>query len=222
MSLLDLFFPRRCVSCGKIGKYVCTKCYRKIKFADYQICPVCAGNAIDGATHPGCQRPRGLDGLYFSARYQGPVREAVHLLKYRLVTDLTKNIIDILFPQKPKYLPDFDCLIPVPLHPKRERQRGFNQSGLIAGILGRKWNVPVSSRILKRIRYTTPQVELKGKKRERNLRGAFACNKNMDLSKTIIGLVDDVSTTRSTLFECAKILKKQGARIVWGIVLAHG
>lgn len=222
MSLLDIFLPKRCVSCGRLGKYVCGKCHKKIEFTGFQICPYCAGNAMDGKTHPRCQRKRGLDGLYFTTRYNGPVKDAVHQLKYRLVTDLTKCIIELLFPKKPEYLPNFDCLIPVPLHPKREKQRGFNQSELIATILGRKWNIPVVRKILKRIRYTNPQVELKGKTRRDNLRGAFVCSKKIDLSDTVIGLVDDVSTTRSTLLECCWELKKQGANSVWGIVIAHG
>ena len=169
MGILDLLFPKRCVSCGKLGNYVCFKCFQKIEFISFQICPYCGRSAIDGKTHPRCKRSWGLDGLYFNTRYKGPVKDAVHKLKYRLVTDLARFWIDILYQEKPKALPNFDYLVPVPLHPKRERERGFNQSEIIAKILGKKWTIPVSRNIIKRIRHTRPQVELERKERKTNL-----------------------------------------------------
>lgn len=222
MHVLDLFFPRRCVSCGKVGSYFCQHCLSQIEFITHSICPVCTKPAIDGITHPRCQTPWGLNGMYAMAYYEGPIRKAIHLLKYRFVSDLVESLVSLLVNYYPKNLPQFDFLTFVPLHPKREKFRGFNQSALLTQILGKKLNIPTREKILKRIRFTKPQVELKGKVRRTNLHGAFACSKESNAAGKTIGLIDDVATTGSTLFECAKLLKRAGAKSVWGIVLAHG
>lgn len=222
MSLLDLLFPRRCVSCGKVGGYFCSNCYKKIEFIDRQICPVCAKPSIDGFTHPKCRTSWGLDGMYAFVHYKGPMKDAIHLLKYRFVSDLVDSLTDIFIRYYPKNLYKFDYLVPVPLHKKREKERGFNQSLLLARSLSEKLNIPVLAQILIRSRYTVPQVDLKGKDRRLNLQKAFAFLPNADIGGKSIGLVDDVATTRTTLVECAKVLKKQGAKNVFGLVLAHG
>lgn len=222
MRITDLLFPRRCVGCGKLGDYFCNKCLPQIEFITRPICPICIYPAIDGATHPTCLTPYALDGMYAVARYRGPMRKAISILKYKFVSDLASTLVDLFFLKFPKYLPSFDLFAPVPLHPWRERTRGFNQSALLAKSLGEKLNISVETNVLKRIRNTSPQVKLKGKKRRSNLQGAFVFHKASDISGKTIGLVDDVATTRSTLLECAKVLKRNGAKCVWGIVLAHG
>ncbi len=221
MSILDLLFPRRCVSCGKIGKYFCNCCYKKIEFIDKQICPVCAKPSIDGFTHPRCRTSLGLGGMYAACHYQGPIKDAVHLLKYKFVSDLVDSLTNIFIKYYPRDLYQIDLLVPVPLHKKRERQRGFNQSLLLAKRLSQKLDIPVSM-LLARKRHTTPQVELSGKNRRSNLQNAFSCLDASAIKGKIIGLIDDVATTRTTLLECAKVLKKQGAKDVFGLVLAHG
>ena len=220
--ILNLLFPRRCVSCKRLGSYFCNSCISKIDFINYQICPVCAGNAIGGATHPGCLTPWVLDGMFALAHYKGPIRDAIHLLKYRLVSDLSKELVDILFFHYPKTLPRFNAIIPVPLHPKREKARGFNQSTQLAKHMSYKLKAPVYGNLLKRIKHSSPQVKLKGKDRVNNIKGAFSYNSSRSLKNLTISLVDDVSTTRATLLESAKVLKRNGVGQVWGIVLAHG
>lgn len=220
MGILDFIFPKRCVSCKKLGDYICLTCKKKIIFLNNQVCPVCRKCAIDGYTHPKCKTPLGLDGFYVSAKFDGVVRKAIHVLKYKYVSDVAKCLIENLWVQYPSYIPKFDLFIPVPLFKTREKFRGFNQSLVIAKVLGQKYGIPVRDDILKRIRNTTPQVELKGAKRHKNLLKAFACDQ-INLQNKSIGLIDDVSTTRSTLMECCKQLKRNGAKQVWGIVLAH-
>ncbi|MBI4067347.1 ComF family protein [Candidatus Gottesmanbacteria bacterium] len=222
MHLLDLIFPPRCVSCNHLGTYFCQNCRRKIEFLEHQICPVCAKLAIGSATHPRCQTRWGLDGMYALAHYRGPIKDAIFFLKYKFVTDLTDQLINILLNNLPEIIPQFDYLIPIPLHPRKEKERGFNQSFLIAKLLEKKLNIPLNINILYRIRYTQPQAKLKKKERLTNLDGAFSVGKNINIAGKVIALVDDVSTTRATLFESAKVLKSHGAHQVWGLVLAHG
>lgn len=222
MRPLDFLFPPRCVSCGRLGGYFCPRCTQKIEFIKFQICPRCTNPAIGGATHPRCQTPLGLDGMYALAHYKGPIKDAVHLLKYKLVSDLTKSLVFLLFKNFPFDVLKFDYLVPVPLHPQKQKERGFNQSEIIAEEIGKTLNVPVKTHLLNRYRYTSPQVKLERKNRLSNLKGAFSCNKNINIKYKTIAIIDDVSTTFTTLSECAKVLKRQGARSVWGIVLAHG
>lgn len=222
MNLLDILFPRRCVSCRKVGSYFCKNCLQQIEYITHPICPVCARPAISGITHPRCLTAFSLDGMYAVAHYQGPIRNAIHLLKYKFVSDLVESLISLIVTHYPDTLPKLDYLTFVPLHPRREKFRGFNQSMILAQRLSKKLNIPFKNNILKRVKKTKPQVELKREERRTNLRGAFSCVNKEDVKGKIIGLVDDVATTRSTLSECAKVLKRNGAQIVWGVVLAHG
>ncbi len=222
MTLLDLLFPRRCVSCGRIGKYICSRCFPKIKFIQHQLCPVCAKPAVDGITHPYCRGKYRMDGMFAACHYQGVVKQAIHLLKYRQVSDLVAELSLLLVTNYPKTIPKLDLLIPVPLHFRREKERGFNQSFLLAKSLGKRLGVPVNNHLLKRIRYTKPQADLKREKRLDNIKNVFICKENGILRGKTIGLVDDVATTFATINECCRVLKQSGVKAVWGIVLAHG
>lgn len=116
-------------------------------------------------------------------------------------------------------LQGFDVIIPVPLHIKRLRERGFNQSLLLARAVGRKNNIPVNPFGLKRIRWTEPQVNLSGKERKINVKGAFEFHGDVK-GKTVL-LIDDVYTTGATVAECSKVLKKGGAKGVCVLTLAR-
>lgn len=221
MGILDLLFPPRCVSCGKVGKYICKKCFSKIDFIRHQICPICLKPSIDGVSHYKCGTKYTIDGMFALAHYQGPIRDAIHLIKYRSVYNLSRSLVDLLSDHL--YLPcGLDLLTAVPLHHKRERERGFNQSYILAKHLGKKLNIPLSSNILTRIKNNKPQVKLKGEERRENVRGIFKVSDREEIVGKRVGLIDDVATTCSTLRECASNLKRSGVRLVWGIVLAHG
>lgn len=183
---------------------------------------MCGKPALGGKTHPRCRTLYGLDGLYASAHYSGPVKQAIHLLKYRLVRDLTRFTVNELFTKIPPELPRFDYIVPVPLHAKRLRLRGFNQSVLIASYLSETFRVGVVDGILVRKAHTRPQAELKREDRLENIHHAFSCSDPSEIRGKTIALVDDVATTCATLRECAHVLKRAGAKSVWGIVLAHG
>lgn len=230
-----MLFPRRCVSCGKVGRYFCQKCTVKIKFITRQICPVCEKAAIDGITHPRCKTRYTLDGLTAFFHYDGAVRRAVKLLKYRFVTDLAKEFIDLipqthfqfLIPASPagRHNSKFSILLPIPLHPSRFRFRGFNQAEVLGRLVADKLSIPIKTDILKRVKKTIPQVEMKDReKRLENMDGVFAADKSTikQFENTAIILFDDVFTTGATLRAAANILKRAGAKHVWGIVMAHG
>ena len=229
MNLLDLIFPKRCVSCGKVGKYFCDSCASKIKIvrANQMICPICEKPAIDGITHPRCKSSFTIDGLTAFFRYDGVVRKAIKLLKYRFVSDLAKEFIGLI-PLSSLPITNYQpltILIPIPLHPSRHRFRGFNQAEVLGKILAERLNIPMKTDILERIKKTTPQVEMKDrKKRLKNMEDVFFVHQlsTTNCEPTTILLFDDVFTTGATLRVAANILKRAGAKKVWGVTLAHG
>lgn len=221
MFLLDLLFPKRCVACGKVGKYFCSFCLQKIEFIQFQICPYCGKRAIDGLTHDKCKKASGLDGLFASLYFRGAVKKAIHLVKFGHVSDLVPSLISVAYPTFSQYLRDFDFLVPVPLHRKRERERGYNQSLLIAKVIGKRIGTPVIN-LLVRKKYTHAQANLKLEDRRENIKNVFDYRSRLDISGKSVILIDDVATSRLTLIECAKVLKRNGAGKVWGLVLAHG
>lgn len=160
--------------------------------------------------------------MYVLSYYKGPIKAAVKMLKYQLVSDIVDTLTDLLINNYPSFIPKFDTLVSIPLYPKRLRMRGFNQAQLLANSLGEKLNIKVNNKVLSRIKFSKPQVELRGGERRNNIRNSFVYNNSEEIKDKNIALIDDVSTTGATLFECSKILKTHGADIVWGIVLAHG
>ncbi|MBI4991014.1 ComF family protein [Candidatus Gottesmanbacteria bacterium] len=244
MNLLDFLFPRRCVGCGKIGNYFCKQCRSKIESITHPVCPVCGGPAIDGATHPRCQTRYSLDGLTSFFRYDGAIRKAVKAIKYRFVSDLAKEFISLIPNSRLSGIHDAvfvhpsqtasgqlsinnyqsAILIPIPLHPSRLRFRGFNQAEVLGRLLAKRLNIPMKIGVLKRIRKTIPQVEMKDrKKRLKNMEDVFAAFPNILISQYLnILLFDDVFTTGATLRAAANVLKRAGAKKVWGVVMAHG
>ncbi len=222
--ILDLVFPKRCVSCGKIGQYFCQNCKSKIRFVENQICPVCQKPTITGATHFRCWTKYSLDGLISAVYYTGPTRTAIHKLKYRWVFSIAEDLVNLitskinfknLFP-KEKF-----ALIPIPLHPKREAERGFNQAEKLAKILAQKLDWQINTAILKRIKNTKPQTELPAKNRRKNVIGAFKVTRPSGVFGTNFILVDDLATTGSTLKSAGLTLKRAGAVKVWGLTFAR-
>jgi len=112
-------------------------------------------------------------------------------------------------------------IVPVPLHIKKLRQRGFNQSAILARALKKKWRIPLNYFLLKRAKFTLTQTGLDKKEREKNIKGAFEVTSAKDVKDKNIILVDDVYTTGATVNECAKTLRKAGAKDVAILTLAR-
>ena len=224
--ILDFIFPRKCVSCKRNGSYLCKKCLSVVKTVQ-PFCPVCGKNAIDGATHFGCKRKLGLDGMVSVWRYSGVIRKAVLKLKYKFTFDLANELSLLAFPYiEENFSLSFlknKVLIPIPLSSKRERWRGFNQTELLGRIIARHFGWKFSSNLLLRKKFTRPQTGLGKKERRKNIRGNFEVNPEYRriLNKDVqIIVFDDVWTTGATLKEAGKTLKRKGFTTVWGFTLA--
>ncbi|MDQ3928798.1 MAG: ComF family protein [Chloroflexota bacterium] len=157
-----------------------------------------------------------LESIHAPLEYAGPVRELVHRFKYDGMHGAGGWMSGRMEPLCP---PDATALVPVPLHPKRERDRGFNQAEVLARPIARKHRVPLI-RALKRTRMTTPQVELTAEERWANVRELYTPARGHELRGLVV-VVDDVCTTGATLQECARQLRAMGAERVVGLVFAR-
>ncbi len=226
MGILDLIFPKSCLNCGKGDKYICSDCLSKVRLAK-PICPYCERASIDGVTHIKCAKKLGLDGLTAVWEYEGVIRKAILALKYKYSTEVGKELAQLFIKffmtlDSRFVIPDSPALIPIPLHWYRQNNRGFNQSEEIGKEAAGEMNWKFYSDILIKKKPTISQVELKGDDRRQNLRGVFSVSTSILVSQyPSIVLFDDVFTTGSTLHEAAKVLKRSGAKKVWGLTIAR-
>ncbi len=229
-AILDLIFPIRCLGCGNEGDFCCFSCRSKL----YSIPPTCfackkmvpGGVRIPpGRTCKACHKKSCIYAFLSPFPYDDKIiRELVHSLKYHRVRALGPILGDLLSGYVHKFNiapPKRVLLMPVPLHSGRQRTRGFNQAELIARRLGDNLGMAVETGALRKVKKTTPQVELSAEERRKNMINTFAVsNPSLVLGKTIF-LLDDVKTTGATLEEAAKVLKAAGAKRVWAVTVAH-
>jgi len=250
--ILDLLFPKFCLNCNKEGSYLCQDCFSLIDIAERQYCPFCSSPRIvlDGKTCNSCRNSKKLAGLYCPTSYDNfIIKKAINQFKYQpYIKELAKPLASLIIAYlvNLKKLGDFSdftphhflennlkqtkftengagfIIIPVPLHKKKLKKRGFNQAGEIAKELSRFLKIPAFNDVLVKIKQTPAQVELKKEQREENIKNVFNCREPNLVKKRKILLVDDIFTTGATMEESALTLKRAGAREVWGIVVARG
>lgn len=162
---------------------------------------------------------RGFDAAYCFGAYEGALRELLHLYKYGRVKTLARPLGDLMAAALPRD-ERFDAIAPVPLHWRRQWQRGFNQSELLARTLSRRTAIPVI-RALRRLRSTVTQAGLSNTARRRNVSAAFRCRRPDAIAGKRILLIDDVMTTGSTAAACATALKRAGAARVALLTVAR-
>lgn len=217
-EILNFFFPEYCVGCGKYGGCLCEDCRGELPLAE-QICPVCGRSSIMGWSHEKCRRRSCLDGLIVIYDYQDElVKKVVDAVKFgfnkRMINIVLKGIVfesGVMF----------DYLIPVPLHFYRENWRGFNQAEEIAREVAMGLGVPVVNGLERRRNTKQQSLIMDKKEREKNVKGAFSVAGGKTLKGKNVLLVDDVFTSGANMRECAKELKKAGAKVVWGLALGH-
>jgi ComF family protein len=230
-AIASLLYPPACTICSAsvaAGEYLCPECEAKITRIVPPFCAKCSepfAGAISGAfTCANCaHRTLHFDAAVAAYRSRGIVRRVILDFKYGRQIHLRHPVTHwLLAALDDDRLRDrrFNIIIPVPLHPARERQRGFNQAGLLAELLSAHMSIQVTP-ALERIRYTTTQTAFDRAERMENLYGAFRLRKNADVRDLHVLLIDDVLTTGSTLSECARVLKKAGARSVHAATAAR-
>ncbi|MDE2843123.1 MAG: ComF family protein [Chloroflexota bacterium] len=223
-SAVNLVLPTYCLGCGIQGDVLCPACATTLPRLEPPFCDICSDPGIAGVCRPCRLQSRfltaNLSGIRSPYLMEGPLRKAVHSFKYgnaRVAADCLGNLLADYF--RDNSLPG-DVLIPVPLHRSRLRQRGYNQSELLAKVVGKASGLPVETGLLTRVLNAPPQAGSPDVNRRRtNTSGAFRCGTNTTGLACI--LVDDVCTTGSTLGACAGALAEAGASSVWALTLAR-
>jgi ComF family protein len=221
-AALDLLFPQRCLGCGEEGELLCHSCQKLLPRIMPPICPKCGRPQPSGILCPSCISWRtSIDGIRSPFKFEGIVREAIHQLKYKNLRSLAGPLASLLENYLLEHPLPGQVLVPVPLHPRRLRERGYNQSGLLAQELGRLIKMPVVDHCLARVKYVLPQAQTKSvEERLSNVRQSFACL-NSQLIGTQVLLIDDVTTSGATVDACASAIKAAGAVSVWGIIFSR-
>jgi len=219
---LDLLFPQWCVGCGKEGEFICSACHRSLPRIMPPLCPRCGKPQSSGILCPGCVSWQAeIDGIRSPFRFDGVMRHAIHQLKYRNLRALAQSMAGLMQDYLVASPVSGEVMVPVPLHQKRLRERGYNQSSLLAKELGKLINLPVVDGCLIRQRQAPPQARAATvEERRSNVVDAFSCRDRRLQDKQVL-LIDDVSTSGATLDACATVLKANGATSVWGLVLAR-
>ena len=249
--ILDILFPRFCLSCGKEGTWLCEDCFSLIDIFKRQYCPFCPYPKIvlDGRTCNSCRKSKKLAGLYCAVSYDDfIIKKLINQFKYEpYIKELSKPLALLIATHLVHLNPVRDyrnrekaqkegisngvnnlsnfkefILIPIPLHKKKMKQRGFNQAEEIGKELSKILKIPIFNNVLAKIKQTPAQVELKKEQREKNVKGVFRCQKPKLVRNKKILLIDDIFTTGSTMEECADVLKTAGAKQVWGMAVARG
>lgn len=223
-TLLDFFFPQRCLGCGRIGAFLCELCQENLPFLELQYCAVCGAPSIGGFTHQRCRNRFRPDRLLCLFSYQDLVRTLIQSFKYQRVTALKKLMTDLIanFFEENSIDLGVETLISfVPIHPLKLLERGFNQSQIVAEALASRLGLRAVN-LLEKVKETKSQTELKREDRQSNVEASFDVNAKMAeaVSDRDILLIDDVFTTGATLLECSKVLKKGGARFIYLLTLA--
>jgi len=230
-AIVSLLYPPVCAGCGRdvrSHEYLCHECESQLTRIVPPFCSKCSEPFAGEITNPfdcaNCAHRK----LYFDAavsafRSRGIARHVILDFKYGRKAHLRHLVASwLLAAMQDNRIRDreFDLIVPVPLHPARQRERGFNQAALLADLVSQKLSVPASP-LLQRIRYTTTQTAFDRAERMENLRGAFRLRKKADVQQLRVLLIDDVLTTGSTLSECARVLKGAGAASVHAMTAAR-
>ena len=231
----DILWPRTCAieGCPRVsdrpGRHVCSTCFASLPFHEAGgACSVCGALVMAEARHSFVCEACRLDPPAFEfARsavfYREPVDRLIQDFKYRKASWLCDDLVDLLEGAVRAKLSfhDIDVVMPVPLHPRRLQERGYNQSALLARALARRINRRTDEKSLVRTRDTEHQARLSGEERRKNLKDAFEVSSPGLVRGRIVLLVDDIMTSGTTLSECARPLLAAGATSVWCATVAR-
>ena len=230
-GLIDIAFPRNCILCrtyhpATARDPLCPRCHRTLPLNKPPFCLRCSrhlNNVSEEGLCPSCrERLPPFDEAWALLHYEGPTRELLRRFKFHNKTSVRRTFAALLHAFTQRYalqFPDAAMVIPVPLHPTRLRERGYNQAALLAACAADEFRLPLREDILLRQHHTPRQSELSAKDRWTNIKGAFRIKNSNDIVGRGIIVVDDILTTTATASEIASTLKDAGASRVIIITL---
>lgn len=233
-AALDLLFSKACEGCGASlageAGALCWDCQSQVRVVRLPFCERC-GDPVPGEVGgpydcAWCRKtPPAFDWARSAVRFDGVARDCLHRFKYHaglwLLDDLADWLV-ALWKTCPADAQTADGVAAVPLYPRRERERGYNQSALLAERLARRVGIPFRRGLLRRLRPTATQTRLTAAQRVHNVKGVFSAPWPRRVAGARIVLVDDVMTTGATVNECARTLKAAGAEAVMVLTVARG
>ncbi len=231
-GLMNILYPPVCFLCqrslfpAESGQCVCPSCRASIEMNAPPFCLKCSRPLKKPARSfcRDCQRSSfHFDNVYAACRYSEPFQRLLHLYKYGNLTAVRKIFSSLMIEFIDTYqipVKDYQLLLAVPLHPVRQRERGYNQSELLAAALARHYRIPFRNNILKRTLYSPNQARVSPKQRWTNVESAFKIGSHSCITNTNILLVDDLITTGATLSSLAGVLKAGGAKKVSALTAA--
>ncbi len=226
-KVLELLYPSTCIFCGEICKSgICESCRMKVTEIQEPRCKKC-GKPIDSMEVEFCFDCQKTEFCYEQGRslwlHKEPVQSAIYAFKYknrRVYGEVFAREMARKFEQLVREW-EIELIVPVPIHKKRRRIRGFNQAEILAEELGKSWKIPVEHSLVVRNKDTKPQKELGQWSRKKNLKKAFSIVKRMEKNKNIL-IIDDIYTTGSTIHSMAEILKKAGNEKIYFLTISIG
>lgn len=233
-AAINLVYPGHCQICQVPLRedeqgVICSGCLARVKFIEPPCCRRCAlpfsGEPRETFACGYCHgRPFHFAAAFAGCRAEGVVRQAIHGLKYHRHMYYLSHLESWLVAAARQWIDwtQVDAIVPVPLHPRKRRERGFNQAELLATRLGRVVGVPVLTRTVRRVKDTATQTRLDAEHRRQNLRDAFAVRRPGDVGGRRLVLVDDVFTTGVTLDSCARVLHVAGGTTITALTVARG
>jgi ComF family protein len=225
--LTNALFPPTCLACERVisnptrETALCTSCRGTIEISDALCCGVCHARLAEQKKICHKDQPYTLLAASF---YQNPaLQKLIWQLKYRKLTVATQELADVMFTafRNANLMSDNAICVPIPLHPTRQRERGFNQAALLVHLLSAKMNIGMAE-VLRRVKKTESQTKMKSdEERKTNMAGCFEITQPELIASKTIFLIDDVATSGATLAEAASVLTTAGARKVIGFVAAR-
>jgi len=219
---LDYVFPKQCFGCQNEGEYLCSACFDKIELLENK-CYLCSGGTSNLGVCNLCQKESNIDEIIVSSHYDNELSsKLIEAFKYNFVESLGETLVNLIERQvfEKQLFSRFEnkVFVPIPLHKKRQIERGFNQAEILARLLAKKHGGFIELKLLKRKKHTLQQAKLTREERLVNMKESFIVQGQAEE----IVLVDDVLTTGATFSEAAKVLKMAGVKKIICVAVCHG
>ena len=220
-NAVDWIYPPTCIGCGRINQRFCEECQSQIEYIQGQLCPKCGEPSKHKDLCNSCKAdPPCFESLRGIAHYAGPIRQCVIKLKYDSDYALAEFLAEMMIHEIHKLGWDLELVTSVPLSKLKHQERGYNQANLLARPIAYALRVPFKPDAITRSKDTRSQVGLSAFERAENLKNAFSADSQIVRKKRIL-IIDDVTTTGTTINECSRALLSSGANCVFGMTLAR-
>lgn len=222
--IINILFPKYCFYCGKVinekDEFLCPNCFSKIPINKTLFCSVCSARLPENKLF--CHKNNSYL-LGAAVRYEEIIKKIIWLLKYNKKLIASRPLLKIMLIYLDNLKINFQdfIVLPIPLHPQKQHQRGFNQSQIIAQAISEKFNLQLINNCLIKIKNTSPQMEISDwEKRQVNIADSFQIKQTQFIRNKNILLIDDVTTSGSTFNEAVKTLKASGAKKIIALAIA--